>query len=471
MARSGLNKTERELYQMWSFIRKVCFGKGVLFEGVPCVKEWETFDGFKKANYFRYLRAKVKWKGYKRVSGQRNAATPEPLKLNNVTLKRKVKELGYSLENTVFTSLSDRCKYIDANHKYMFEGQLLGTRDIKNILKKRGIIISMEQITKRLNNGMDLFAPGERFKIKWKGEYRSYVDIAEMEKVSYEMLKRRNYEVNDIRKALDYCREWDGFPQYEFEGQQLRKMEICKILSDRTGITKGTMNGRFTKFGMNLTMLNLPLGVKITLRKTVYAFKDGIERKFDCIADAARELELSSGNISEAASGKQVHTGGYKFRFEGGQYNSSPIQSMEEQMADARKIMMHRSMQRHVSETRYCEVCEQTKDKKHFNETNFRRCKECMAREKGIVNIGQHQERKEKFEQGLIWCSDCKAYKPFEDFNKGTYHTGFSTICRQHSKERAMLKKYGTKEIYEGQKTLNLLKEKIRDGVRLGTET
>lgn len=471
MARYGANKTERELYQMWGYIRRVCFGKAKIFEGVPCEKGWETFDGFKKANYFRYLRAKVKWKNYKRVSQHRNGI-PQELKLNNVSLKRKVKELGYTMENTVFTSLSDKCKYSKSTHKYMFEGQLLGTRDIKNILKKRGITITMEQITTRLNRGADVFAPGERFQIKWKGKYRSYKDIAEMEGVSYEMLKRRNYEVNDIRKALDYCREWDGFPTYDFEGQSLRKMEICEILSSRTGIAQGTMKGRFTKHGMNLTFLNAPLGVKLTARKTVYAIKDGIEQKFDSIDIAAETLGLTAGNISLAANGKYIHTGGYKFRFEGGQYNTSRIQTIEEQMDDARQKMMQKSKERHAQETRHCTVCGKDKPKEEFREKNFVRCKECVAIAKGIERPGLIKEREEKFKEGLLWCIDHKDYLSTNRFYKNANaYRGYMAICKDCMYERVKLKKYPSAEIRDAAEALILLKEKIRDRVRIGAES
>lgn len=464
MGRDNLTKAQRELYHFWDYFRKVCCRKScAIYEGVPYDPSWETFEGFVKANWFRYYRAKLKWKGYKRVATRKASDVPAPLINNNIRFKRKVKEKGYTIENTVFTSPSDCMKYSKSTHKYMFEGQLLGTRDIKNILKKRGINVSMTAIVTRLNNGFDLFAENERSKIKWKGKFRSYVEIAKMENVSLPMLKKRNIEINDIRKSLDYCRQWDGYPTYEFEGVNMRKFEICDLISKRTNIKSDTIEGRFTKHGMNLKFLTAPLGVKLTNRKNIFALKDGNEISFDSIADAATKLNLHSANISQAVNGKTVHCGGYKFRFEGGQYNTSPIQTLSEQMADARSEMMRRSKQRHAAETRYCEVCEQVKNKDQFGRTNFRRCNECLAKEKGVVNFGQHKERKEKFEQGLLWCSDCKAYKPFSEFNKGPNHTGFATICREHSKARARLKKYGTEEIYQANKTLNLLKDKIRE--------
>lgn len=458
MPRKQLNKTERELYSMWDYFRKCCIRTSCSqYEGTPYDKSWLTFEGFIKENWFRYLRAKVKWKNYKRVALKKRGETPAPLKINNIRLKRKVMELGFTKENTVFTSPSDQMKYFESTHTYMFEGQMLGTRDIKNILKKRGIELSMEQITKRLNSGLDLFAENNHAKIKWKGKYRSYVEIAQMENVQFDMLKKRNYEINDIRKALDYCRNWDGFMTYEFEGKDLRKFEICSILSGRTGIAEGTIQGRFTKFGMNLPFLIAPLGAKLTMRKTIYAIKDGVEQKFASIEMASQKLGLTGANISQAVNGKMVHCGGYKFRFEGGQYNTSPVLTMAEQMEGARQILMQKSKERHASAMRHCEICNKDKSAKEFNRTNFRRCKECIAKEKGIVHVGLHLERELALSKGLLWCSDCKEYKDRDMFNKG------ATICRRHSKERARLAKYHTEEIYQAQMAVNSLKEKARE--------
>jgi hypothetical protein len=444
MGRSYLNKTEQELYSMWEYIRKVCIRKkSKVYEGVPCEEKWLTFEGFVKDNWFRYLRAKVKWQNYKRVSVRKVGEKPAPLKINNVKLKRKVMSDGYTKENTVFTSPSDMMKYYDSTHKYMFENRLLGTRDIKNILKKRGIDLTMETIVSRLNNGLNLFQPSEQSKIKYKGKFRSYVEIAKMENISFDLLKKKNYEVNDIRKAVDYCRNWDGYPTYEFEGKQLRKFEICEIISKSTNIDRFTIEGRFTKYGMNLEFLTAPLSAKLTMRKNIFALRDdGEELSFESIADAARKLNIPDSNISQAANGKVVHAGGYKFRFDGCQYNNSPIETYSDQLAKAREKMVKKSKERHECQTRHCEICNQDKDKKHFNVSNFKRCKECISKASGIVNIGQHQERKEMFDKGFIFCSDCKDYKPLAEFYKSSsHHTGYFTICKQHSNERVKLRK------------------------------
>lgn len=309
------NKRLIELKNIYQYVRKVCCQTGgQRYEGVPLDKNWQTFDDFVKDNWFRYYRAFIKWRNYKRVApreGQSGA-----LKTNYIRLKRKVKERGYTKDNTVFTSPSDMMKYVEYTHKYMFEDQLLGTRDIKNILRKRGINLTMETIVKRLKAGMDLFAPNSGEHTKWKGKFRSFVEIAEMEGVNYDVLKKRFYEKGNIQKAIDAARNTEGLKRYEFEGQQLLQAEICKILAERTGLKWGTINNRFKKHGFDMNRLLAGKGYKgfSGVAKKVIAEKDGKEQVFNSIGDAARELNLRNPLITGVLKGRISHTGGYRFR-------------------------------------------------------------------------------------------------------------------------------------------------------------
>ena len=336
MSRKGLNKNEQELYVSWEYICKKSFWPNhIAYEGIPYDPNWRTFEGFVKDNWFRAYRAKIKWKNYQRVA-PRNGIQGK-LKTKTTRFVRYKKELGFFKENTCFTSPSDVMKFHRTTHKYMFEGSLLGTRDIKNILRKRGVDLEMETIVKRLKKGVSLFEPSERYKIKWKGKFRSYVEVAEMEGVDYDLLKSRCLRHDeDIQKAINYCRKYDGYPTFDFEGQQLRQFEICEILSERTNITLNALRHRFQRFGMNIELLTSPLGAKPTIRKVCYAIKDGRELRFDSLAQASEKLNLFSGNISQALNGHSVHCGGYKFRFDGGVYNSSEIVPPEKQLEAAR---------------------------------------------------------------------------------------------------------------------------------------
>lgn len=309
------NKRIIELKNIYQYVRKVCCQTGgQRYEGVPLDNNWQSFDDFVKDSWFRYYRAIIKWRGYKRVApreGQKGA-----LKNNYVRLKRKVKERGFTKDNTVFTSPSDMMKYIEYTHKYMFENQLLGTRDIKNILRKRGINLTMEMIVKRLKSGTDLFAPNGDEHTKWKGKFRSFVEIAELENVNYDILKKRFYEKGNIQKAIDAARNTEGLKRYDFEGQQLLQSEICDILANRTGIKTETIRNRFKKNGLDIEKLIVRKGYKGFSRtaKKVIAIKDGKEQPFNSIGDAARELNLRNPLITGVLKGRISHTGGYKFR-------------------------------------------------------------------------------------------------------------------------------------------------------------
>ena len=292
-----------------------CQKGGQKYEGVPLDKKWRTFEGFVKDNWIRYYRAVIKWRNYKRVAPKKGLTGK--LTTNYVKFKRKVKELGYTKENTVFTSHSDSMKYAGHTHKYMFEDKLLGTRDIKNILCKRGINLTMAGITNRLNSGMDLFAPSVDDLLKWKGKYKSFVDIAEMENVNYDTLKHMFYKTRDIKQAVINARENKCLVRYEFEGKQLLQSEICEILSQRTGIKKETLSGRFKKYGLDMDKLVVRLGYKgfSSTAKKIVAEKDGVEQEFNSIGDAAKILGLYGSLISRMLSGHIKHTGGYKFKY------------------------------------------------------------------------------------------------------------------------------------------------------------
>ena len=295
MSRKNLNKTQQELFNMWEYICKVCFwDKHITYEGVPYDESWRTFEGFVAANKFRYLRAKVKWRGYKRVA-PRTGLTGS-LKNNNVKLKRKVKELGYTIENTVFTSPSDQMKYAAHTHKYMFEDRMLGTRDIKNILKKRGIFLTMETIAKRLNSGVPLFDTAERLHIKYKGKWRSYMDIATMESISYDLLKKRIYKDNEtLKQAIEYCKNWEGYPTYEFEGKELQRFEIAEIISERTGISKITITGRMKKYGMDMKFITAPIGAKMKKYPSIEVYE--VQKTLNLLKEKIKENERPNKKV------------------------------------------------------------------------------------------------------------------------------------------------------------------------------
>lgn len=222
--------------------------------------KWKTFEHFLKDNWIRYYRAFIKWRAYKRVVPGRVKDLSAPLKIIPVYFTIKIKERGYTKENTVFTSPSDSKKYSSYTHKYMFEDKLLGTRDIKNILKKRGIVISIEKLVTRIHKGTDIFRPNDHNIVKWKGKYRSFKEIAKLEKVPYQSLKKLYKKINDLKKAVDKARTVKPLKLYDFEGQRLLQMEICRILAKRTNLKVDTIRMRFQDWGFDIEKLTAPLG-------------------------------------------------------------------------------------------------------------------------------------------------------------------------------------------------------------------
>lgn len=191
----------KQLRHNYRFIRVKCLCKdNNRYEGVPIDPKWLTFDDFVKDNWIRYYKAIIKWKNYKRLSPTKKHKGA--LKLPKIRLTRKVKELGFTKENTVYTSHSDAIKYSKSSHKYIFEDKLLGTRDIKNILEKRGISLTLATIVYRLHNQQDLFKPGVKKYVLYKGKYLSIVKIADLNNLSYNVLKHNYYKYNDIKKAI-----------------------------------------------------------------------------------------------------------------------------------------------------------------------------------------------------------------------------------------------------------------------------
>lgn len=311
-------RRRKALWNIYGYVRKVTRQNGVKYEGVYLDPKWETFDDFIKDNWFRYYRALIKWKNYKRVVTRDQYSGK--LKHTKIRFVRKVKELGYTKENTVFTSPSDGMKYHRTAHKIMFEDKLLGTRDIKNILKKRGIDITIEQIIKRAKTPDTLFNPKEREYVKYKGKYHSLVYIADKEGLNYDTLKNCFYnKQKNIKKAIDRAKDYKINPYhktFEYKGERLKIHEILMKISKETGFSYETIKGRYKTHGYNLEILTMPKHSKqfSGSTKKVVAIKDGKEQYFNSMEEAAKALNLHCNLISRTANGYNKHTGGYKFK-------------------------------------------------------------------------------------------------------------------------------------------------------------
>jgi hypothetical protein len=125
--------------------------------------------------------------------------------MTHINLTRKDKAKGFVPGNLIFTNPSEATKTTKKTHKYLFENKLLGTRDIKNILKQRGINITMESIVKRLSTNTPLFSVNRNAKFMYKEKLRNWQEIGKLENVHWEALKGRVLHKHvTIEEAVKY---------------------------------------------------------------------------------------------------------------------------------------------------------------------------------------------------------------------------------------------------------------------------
>lgn len=299
--------TREKLYIVWKSIAAVSIQSGnKRFEGVFICDKWKTFDGFYNDNIQRYYRARKKWENYKRITAINPNAKNKPSHINFI---RKVKSLGYTKKNTCFTSASDRMKFHYPSKKIILETRVLGTRDVLNILNKKGIPVSgINVISHRMWSGLSPFMEDNRLKKwKWKGQNLPLKEIAKKEKIIHSLLSNKIYgDGMDLKKAIDYCRSYKP-PTYLFEGKQLYTNEICKILSERHNIKESTIRSRFYKWGYEVDKLiiNKSVNKNAPYPKKVIAEKEGNKIEFNSIREASEALGISFGNLSTYANGKR----------------------------------------------------------------------------------------------------------------------------------------------------------------------
>jgi hypothetical protein len=251
----------KQLYNAYKHIRAVCLNKGKRYEGVPLQKEWATFEGFYTDNLLRFKKAQYKWKNYKKVS----IYYLRELKINNrkrkyvlsnICLARKVKQLGYTKNNTVFTSLSDKEKYDKKSHKYLFGKNLLGTRDVQNIIKKNGLKRSISNIQKRKRKEKNPFGLNTAHRFEWKGKFMNLREISEKEKISKNTLKMNMYNNNmSLEDAVKKTKK--------FKGTNNKDNQIILSYIDYTNVLNLVKNGN--SISKSLRALKIP-------NKTFYKF-------------------------------------------------------------------------------------------------------------------------------------------------------------------------------------------------------
>lgn len=305
---------KQKLHLVWRQIKSVAINKhSKRFEGVFITDKWLTFDGYYKDNIGRYYKAVNKWKNYKRITNEKSANPRQVL----IDFIRKEKSKGYTKKNTCFTSPSDRMKFHISSYKVYLDDKVIGTRDVKNILKKRGVDIKTTlPISNRIKNGLSPFITENRLKkYLWNGKYMPLHEIASIENVKLSHLKNRIKRENPV-SAVNSCRSYTP-PTHSFEGKQLLPNEICKILSERTGIKESTLLRRFYHWGYDIDKLTIERSSNkhAPYPKIIIAQKGDVILQFNSIREAAKSLGIHSGNLSTYANGKRTgKLKGYTFK-------------------------------------------------------------------------------------------------------------------------------------------------------------
>lgn len=160
---------------------------------LPIEEEWIAREiGF--INFIIYIlpqykKATKKWRNYKYVTNRMDQKKTNRPRNNSIWISLKYKEKGLTKRNIQITCPTETQKTRINTHKIMFENKLLSTRDIQNILKKRGIFISLMSITKRIRKQQKILVIRNKEKILYQKQYRSTCEIERMNNIHIGTLK------------------------------------------------------------------------------------------------------------------------------------------------------------------------------------------------------------------------------------------------------------------------------------------
>ncbi len=299
----------------WKHIISVCNPNHNRYEDVQLQEGWDDFMVFYKDMRGKYYRASKKWKNYKHFT------TDDGGKITHLQMIRKSKEMGFVKENLIITSPSDRMKFHKTSKNIVLGDRVLGTRDIKNIAKKKGLDISLQVVTKRCNKNKPLFGDNRLKKFNYKGKKMSIPDIAKELNVSEHLISNRIYKNKEsIEQAIYYAKHNAKTKQdmkIEFEGKKLFLVEIITLLSERHNIPESTLISRYYKFNGDFDrMLKKSTNKNAPYKKKIIAEKNGIINTFESISEASRVTKVNASNISiYLKDNKPLRLKGYKFDY------------------------------------------------------------------------------------------------------------------------------------------------------------
>ena len=162
----------------------------------------------------------------------------------------------------------------------------------------------------------------------WKGVYRNFVEIAKLESISYDVLKKAFYKLNDITKAVDYTKNAiciKGNIKYEYKGIMYNQKNYCELIVKDTGLTFETVKSRVKKKWFLNDIISTPkyklpektrkeYGEKMGAQVKIYDLNDNLLFESNTYGEAAKFLGTTQSNVVNTCMRFGVFDNKYKIR-------------------------------------------------------------------------------------------------------------------------------------------------------------
>ena len=177
----------------------------------------------------------------------------------------------------------------------------------------------------------------------WKGQYCSFVDIAKLESISYDVLKKAFYKSRDLEKAVDHAKNTFSFKdhiKYEYNGKMYNLSQVASVISKNTGHTVETIKSRI-KAGWTIedaiatpkyklcTEKQNSYREKLGAQVKIYDLDDNLLYECNTYNEAAEFLGTKQSNIVSTCMRFGIFQGKYKIR--------SKNSSLEKKQSDKKK--------------------------------------------------------------------------------------------------------------------------------------
>lgn len=205
----------------------------------------------------------------------------------------------------------------------------------------------------------------------WKGQYCSFVDIAKLESIGYDVLKKAFYKSRDIKQAVDYAKNTFSFKdhiKYEYNGKMYNLSQVASIISKDTGHTIETIKARI-KAGWTIEDAIATPKYKLCSKKQdsyrekqgaqvkIYDLDDNLLYECNTYGEAAKFLNAKQSSIIQTCMRFGIFQGKYKIR--------SKSSSLDKKESDKKK--------RKNKNDKWCRVVYPTPG---LSKLAFKRCRE-----------------------------------------------------------------------------------------------